>query len=335
MRRSCVFASIPLFAALACAQSVISVRSGVINYFEGAVFVDSQLVGKTPGRYPVLREGSDLLTHDGRAEILLAPDVYFRVGPNSGVRMISSGLADTRLELLSGSAIFDSGNAPAGAATTVIACGARIRIERPSRVRIDSDSAQLRVEKGEAAVDRGGETTKVEVEQMLSLTGAPVPRRMADISDDDLELWSQQRNRLIFISLANDRNILDPGDPGGGAGDSDAGAWLGYLPAAAILPLTGTYASVFTPGYGYYSAWSALAFYGPVYGRYPGLYGFSVRPLYRPSSSYRPIPVFPGSAGAFAPRPSGGIRFGPPGSVVAFPRPAVPRPVMPHPPVRR
>jgi len=38
-----------------------------------------------------------------------------------------------------------------------------------------------------------------------------VVRRMTDTSDDALDLWSQQRNRLIFLSLANDRNILDPG----------------------------------------------------------------------------------------------------------------------------
>ena len=107
MRRSRLSGPLLITVTFCClpafGQSVISVRSGLINYSEGAVFIDNQLVAQKLGRYPTLREGSDLLTHDGRAEILLTPEVYLRVGANSGVRMISSSLDSTRLEVLNGS----------------------------------------------------------------------------------------------------------------------------------------------------------------------------------------------------------------------------------------
>src|SRR5579862_7611757 len=87
------------------AQSVISVRSGLINFSEGAVFVDNQPVVNKFGRYASLKDGSDLLTQDGRVELLLTPSAYLRVGQNSGVRLISGDLSGTQVELLSGSAI--------------------------------------------------------------------------------------------------------------------------------------------------------------------------------------------------------------------------------------
>jgi hypothetical protein len=354
MRWPLVLLSLLLWSALAPAQSVISVRSGLINYSEGAVFIDNQLVKQKLGKYPSLHEGSDLLTQDGRAEIQFAPEVFLRVGINSGVRMISSDLADTKIQLLSGSVILDSGNAASNTVVTLLACEARIRIENPSRLRVDFDPPQLRVEKGEATVERDGHVTKVAADQLLGLNGAPVVRRMTDGNDDALDLWSQQRNRLIYLSLAGSRNIMDPGtaDPAT-MSDADLNAWLGYIPSAGVLPLAGSYGAVGMPGYGYYSPWSTLAFYGPLYGGYqmgfaglgmgyPGLgypervgaYGvsFGYRGGYSTVPGYRFTPVYPGSVGMYGQRPAGGVRIGVPGPGISFPaRPVMPaRPVAPH-----
>ncbi len=354
MRWPLVLFTLSLWSVAALAQSVISVRSGLINYSEGAVFIDNQLVKQKLGKYPTLHEGSDLLTHDGRAEIQFAPEVFLRVGIDSGVRMISSDLADTRIQLLHGSAILDSGNAASNALVTLLASEARIRVEKPTRLRVDIDPPQLRIEKGEATVERDGHATKVTADQLLGLTGAPVVRRMTDGKDDALDLWSQQRNRLIYLSLADNRNIMDPGTTDPAASDRDLNVWLGYIPSAGVLPLTGSYGVVGVPGYGYYSPWSALAFYGPVYGGYqmgfaglgyPGrvaVYGLSVGSGgYRSVPAvpgYRFTPVYPGTVGVGSPRPvGGGVRIGIPGPGVPFPVRAVtpPRPVVPHVPVHR
>ncbi|MDE3195237.1 MAG: hypothetical protein KGN84_02760 [Acidobacteriota bacterium] len=337
-----------LTAVLLAAQSVVSVRSGVLNDFEGAVFIDNQPVPRQPGKFPMLHEGSDLLTQDGRAELMLMPENYLRVGTNSAVRMLSSTFADTRLEILNGSTIFDSGNAPPSQPVTLTACGAQIRIETPTRLRIDSDAAEMHVEKGYATVTRnGGEPVKVEPDQVLSLTGASVVRRSQSFDEDDLDLWSQQRNRMILLSVAADQGIFDPGDPNySGAydpGDPSQNGWVGYIPAATIPPLTGSYPSVVGLNYGLYYGYDPFGYYpygyAPLYGGRRGMgYGAAgLRTTYRSMPVYPYRPTFPGIGGIGSPRPIGGIRIGGSSGGIRMggPRP-VARPIAPiHAPVHR
>ena len=46
-----------------------------------------------------------LFTKDGRAEILLTPGVFLRLGDNSSVKMISSSLTETQAALTRGQAL--------------------------------------------------------------------------------------------------------------------------------------------------------------------------------------------------------------------------------------
>ncbi|MGD1073184.1 MAG: FecR domain-containing protein [Bryobacteraceae bacterium] len=326
----------PLLFTPLPAQSVISVRSGLINYSDGAVVVDNQPVVNRYGRYASLKDGSELLTQDGRAELLLTPNAYLRLGENSGVRLVSGNLSDTQVELLNGSAILDSGNATAGDPLTLIVGDAHIRVAEPSRLRIDAEPPQIKVFKGKAEVQDSHSQISVLADQIFPLDGSSVVQKMTDGSDDLLDIWSQQRNRLIYFNLASAQNIVDPQDnPGSNDPDAaySAGAygagysaglngWPGYMPMATVPPLT---ANLYLNPY-----------VGAYYGGYPyGMYG-SVMPLlvYRTVgygragyvSGYRFAPVYPGSVGIYR-----GISSRPltPG-YLSTPRPATPRPVMPR-----
>jgi hypothetical protein len=93
----------------ALAQSaVISARSGLIHYVEGQVYVGDQLVETKFGVFPEVKENQQLKTEEGRAEVLLTPGVFLRLGENSSFRMITNRLIDTRLEFLSGRAIVEA-----------------------------------------------------------------------------------------------------------------------------------------------------------------------------------------------------------------------------------
>src|SRR5579885_3579285 len=87
------------------AQQAISARSGMVHYVEGKVFAGDQPVEGKFGNFPQVQEKQVLRTEEGRAEILLTPGVFARVGENSSFRMITNRLIDTRLELLKGTAI--------------------------------------------------------------------------------------------------------------------------------------------------------------------------------------------------------------------------------------
>src|ERR1039458_7667041 len=83
----------------ALAQSaVISARSGLIHYVEGQVYLGDQLVETKFGVFPEVKENQQLKTEEGRAEVLLTPGVFLRLGENSSFRMITNRLIDTRLE---------------------------------------------------------------------------------------------------------------------------------------------------------------------------------------------------------------------------------------------
>jgi hypothetical protein len=326
-----------IFAApIAYAQSVISVRSGVLNYSEGAVFIDNKPIERRFGTFTTLKEGSDLLTQDGRAELLLTPNAYLRIGQDSAVRMISASLTDTRVELLSGSAIFDSANAPAGAPITLIVKGAEVRVEKPSRLRIDAEPPQLRVYDGIGVVRRGGggKETQVDADQRLFLADSSVVQRMTDGSDDLLDIWNQQRNRLIYLNISSAQTIGDPGvDSDVNAGGGSVDAYLGYLPPAGISPMTGFglysggpyYGGPMYGGFGTYP-YSGYSFYGVGY-RAPGVgfgyaSGYRYTPLYQ--GAYRPgtIRALTPGYGAWPSQPiRGGISVG--------------RPAVPHIPAHR
>src|SRR5579863_9069524 len=103
---------LPVVAAAAwlpvSGQSVVAAHSGVVYFFEGSVFIGDQLLEPRFGRFPDIGEGVELWTERGRAEVLLTPGVFLRLGDHGAIRMLSNQLSDTRVELLHGSAILES-----------------------------------------------------------------------------------------------------------------------------------------------------------------------------------------------------------------------------------
>jgi hypothetical protein len=319
MRKPSILAVALLFPLLpyASGQSVISARSGLVNFFEGVVFLDGQPLERKAGMFPRLREGSTLVTESGRAEVLLTPDTYLRIGEDSSIRMVSSDIDDTRVELISGSSILDSSQAPAGEFVKIIFRDATIRILKPGNYRLDAETAQLRVYAGEAEVDRNGNPVKIEASQLMPLDGAPVVKRFTPGSDGLLDIWSSERGSLISSNMASSQSISDPLLDTGPGVPADLASYIGYIPMATIPPM-----GVDPYGYGYpypsypgFSPYPSLAVMAfppirtatylsvPVYG-YSSIY--SGRPLYSPgvgiSSTPRPT--------VFVPRPTTVPRVG-------------------------
>src|ERR1700692_3796330 len=98
-----------VLAAGARAQSVISAHSGVIHYVEGDVTIDGTAIHPKFAEFPDVKPGQSLATGEGRVELLLTPGVFLRLTDNSSVRMISNALPDTRLEVVTGSALIEVG----------------------------------------------------------------------------------------------------------------------------------------------------------------------------------------------------------------------------------
>src|SRR5580704_7583330 len=89
----------------AWAQYVVSARAGTIHYIRGQVSVDGQPVRRTPLQFPMLREGQVLRTGNGRAEVLLGPGVFLRLGENGALRMLDTRLENAQVEVQQGTVL--------------------------------------------------------------------------------------------------------------------------------------------------------------------------------------------------------------------------------------
>lgn len=104
----------------AAGQFVIATHSGVIHFFEGAVYLGDQSLESHLGQFPSMPQGAELRTAEGRAEVLLTPGVFLRMGDRSAIRIIANDLADTRVQLETGSVIVDSGEPNLNTSVTLI-----------------------------------------------------------------------------------------------------------------------------------------------------------------------------------------------------------------------
>ncbi len=68
----------------------------------GAQALDSKSIGSAQ-----LQPGQSLNTEKGKAEILLTPGVFLRIGVNSSVQMISPSLTDTEIGVNKGHAMIE------------------------------------------------------------------------------------------------------------------------------------------------------------------------------------------------------------------------------------
>jgi hypothetical protein len=192
-----------LAAGSAFGQYVISSHSGVIQYVEGRAFLGDKPVDPKFGQFPDIKEKQEFRTEDGRAEILLTPGVFLRVGENSSIRMVSSKLTDTQVELLSGSAVIESTEIPKDNAVALIYKNNNIRLEKQGIYRIDSEPARFAVYDGQATVNDGSSQVILKGGKQTILNGAAVAENFDKKADDQDSLYRWSDRRASYVAQAN------------------------------------------------------------------------------------------------------------------------------------
>jgi hypothetical protein len=203
------------FAAMlgpcATAQSVISARSGLVHYFEGTVYVADQRLESHVGRFVIIPDGAEIRTEQGRAEILLNPSVFMRIGENSSVRMLDSDLENTRLELLSGSAAIDCIRSDPGSSLTLVVAERSVQFLTEGLYRINSEPAIVRVYTGRAEVASGNQKpVTVDRGMILRLEGAVTPEPSPLELKDPLSDWSLARRQSMADEATSAGNRPKP-----------------------------------------------------------------------------------------------------------------------------
>src|SRR5579872_4417306 len=239
-----------LNGSAAFAQSVISAHSGLIHYVEGRVLLDGQPVEVSATSFPDVKQGMELRTEDGRAEVLLNPGVFLRLAENSSIRMVENKLSDSRVEFLSGSVVIEGSRelAQKDNAVNIDYKGTSALLRKSGIYRFDSEPAQMRVYSGEVELKTASNVLVVKSGKEVSLNGMVAVEKFDAKNSDSLDRWSQRRAE--YVSMANISAAKYVNDSGSGWNTS---GWNfnPYFGMYTYLPMNGMFYSPY--GYPYFA----------------------------------------------------------------------------------
>jgi len=294
-------------------QSVISTHSGVVHFFEGSVYLGAQPLESHPGKFATVSQGAELRTAQGRAEVLLTPGVFLRLGERTAIRMVDNDLSHTRVELLSGSAVVDSGEPSSGTSVSLLYKHWSVRFREPGVYRIDCEPPRLWVFQGEVEASTDGHDASASVGTGMYMPFAAVllPERAIDPPHDALSVWSEGRQQSISTDNAIAANIQDPASMDASISGPDTFTYFPMLGLPSLgQDLSSTYSALGLSQPGFNSLYLPGLTFLPVL---LGIRPIGFPPARFPSAYPHPIPVRP-----VFPRPP-------------YPRPVPTRPTLPHP----
>ena len=258
--------SVPAWAANAALP-------GTLNYVEGQASVaDQSLNAKQIGSVE-LQPGQKLDTDNGKAEVLLTPGVFLRVGQNSAAQLVSSSLTNTVARLDKGQALVEVAEIHEDNLLRIASSGATTQLMKEGLYGFDADNGAVRVFKGEALVQDGDQSVQVKGGRELDLNagGKLKPRKFDKDSyeQSDLYRFSNLRSQYLAEANADAARSYYAGGPGWyGPG----WYWDPFFTSYTWIPGNGILYSPF--GWGFYSP--AFVYAAPIYyrGYYPYRYGY-------------------------------------------------------------
>jgi len=280
-RLKALLLSLATLSATAFGQTANQARPGTLNYIEGQASIEGHPVTPSSVGNTTLQAGQYLSTANGKAEILLTPGIFLRLGNDSTVQMVSPNLTETEVRLEQGRANVEVDQLYQQNVILIDMKNGQTQLLKNGLYVFDADDSTLQVFDGRAAVYRGAnfqaDIKPVDVKggHQVTLTGEPVKPQSfnKDQAEDDLYRWSSLRSEYL-----GEANINLASEYAGASGFYPGWYWAGGPYGYTWLPGDGLLWSPF--GYGFYSPWYLYGggfiyggygrgFYG---GRYAGVY---------------------------------------------------------------
>jgi hypothetical protein len=255
-------------------QNINPANPGTLNYVEGQASIEGRpLSNRSVGRTE-MQAGQVIATANGKAEILLTPGIFLRLGDNSTVQMVSPDLTHTEVRLERGNASVEVDQIYKQNTVLIDFPNGQTQLLQHGLYGFDANNSTVRVFDGKAAVYPGqnlqSNIKPIEVKggRQFVLNGeATKPQRFDknQAKDDDLYKWSNLRSAYL-----GDANIDLASSYAGYGGFTPGWYWAGGPFGYTWLPGDGLFWNPF--GYGFYSPYYIYGG-GFVYPR-PGFYGY-------------------------------------------------------------
>jgi hypothetical protein len=269
--------SLATLSATAFGQSANPARPGTLNYVEGQASVEGRQVTPQSVGQTELKSGEYLATATGKAEILLTPGVFLRLGNDSAVKMISPDLTHTEVLLDHGRATVEVDQLYKQNDILIDQKGGQTQLLKNGLYEFNADNNTVRVYDGKAAVYPGDnhatdiKPINVKENHQLALNGDGLKPQGFDKNHseagDDLYAWSSLRSNYL-----GQANLNLASEYAGSSNFTPGWFWDQGLYSYTWLPGDGPFFSPF--GYGFYSPYYLYGG-GFVYGR--GFYGRDFR----------------------------------------------------------
>jgi hypothetical protein len=243
---------------------------GTLNYVEGQVSIGATALDSSAIGSAKLDPGKVLATEQGKAELLLTPGVFLRVGNSSEVKMISPNLADTEVGVERGEATVEVTDIYPENRLIVDEGDSQTRLLKTGFYDFDADQGTVRVFSGQASLRTRDQQIKIKGRHEVTLGDERLKADRFDKNryEGDLYQWSSLRSSYLAeanVDLASEyyyEGFWGPGWFGAGW------YWDPWFDGFTFLPGDGIFYSPF--GWGFYPPF-LLGGWG-YYGGYPAHY---------------------------------------------------------------
>jgi hypothetical protein len=240
---------------------------GTVNYVEGQVSIGSQEVGVSQIGTARLEPQQTLTTEKGKAEVLLTPGVFLRVGDQSAVQMISPSLTDTEVAVNHGEATVEVADIYPQNRLIVDEGSSRTQLVKDGFYDFNADTGQIRVFSGKAELTEADRRISIGGGHEVTLGLANLKARGFDKTAYEGGLYQWSSLRSSYVAQAN-ADIAPEYYAGYGDGLGWYGAgwyWDPWFDGFTFIPGDGIFYSPF--GWGFYppfwyAGWNLYGGYG-------------------------------------------------------------------------
>lgn len=181
----------------------ISAKAGGVNTVTGQVLV--KRAGQASEQR--LTSDDDLASGDvvstgvwARAEILLNPGTYFRLGENSEFELVDSSLDNLRIKLIKGTAILEAiGGENTELRINILTAQQPLVIVRRGLYRINAQagSTELLVQKGRVQLSNNPPQIAKGGKKIVVSGGSPLIAKIGKYDKDEFDKWSRDRGQTL------------------------------------------------------------------------------------------------------------------------------------------
>ena len=226
---------------------------GTLNYVDGQASIGSQTLSSNSIGSATLAAGQTITTEQGKAEVLLTPGVFLRLGDASAVKMISPSLTDTEVAVQRGEATVEVTDIYSQNRLIVDEGSSQTELLKTGFYDFDADQGAVRVFSGEALLRDRNRQVKIKGGHQVVLGAERLKARGFDKTAYEGDLYQWSRLRSSYLAEANVDIAPNYAYRGWyGAGWFGTGwYWDPWFDCYTFLPGDGFFYSPF--GWGFYS----------------------------------------------------------------------------------